>query len=86
MILINGSWEKTGSLQDIAKVVREHYNSELADEMEALIPEHTKDEYYDLEFELDQRNEKISELEDNIDWLEGRIGQLEDQIAELKEK
>lgn len=37
MLLINGFWEKVETLQDISKIIREHYNRELADELDELI-------------------------------------------------
>lgn len=39
MIRIEGHWETINTLEDVARVVREYYNSELADALEELIPE-----------------------------------------------
>ena len=33
MLQINGHWETVDSLRDISKIIREHYNYELANEM-----------------------------------------------------
>lgn len=37
MLQINGHWETVDSLRDISKIIREHYNYELANEMDKLI-------------------------------------------------
>lgn len=37
MMYIEGHWETVDALQDIAKIIREYYNPELADEMDKLI-------------------------------------------------
>lgn len=39
MMRIEGHWETINTLQDVVRVVREYYNSELADALEELIPE-----------------------------------------------
>lgn len=39
MIYIEGHWETVTSLEDVARVVREYYNRELADELDKLIDE-----------------------------------------------
>lgn len=51
MIRINGHWETVASLRDISKIIREYYNSELADEMDNLI-EMQEDEIHELRNEL----------------------------------
>ena len=70
MILINGNWEQVNNLQDVIRVVGEYYNDELAKTMEGLIPEHTDDEYYDLEFEISNKEDEIIGLENEIDNLQ----------------
>lgn len=55
MMYINGHWEDINTLEDIARVIREYYNPELADEMELQI-----------ERMVDAFNNKIEELEDQI--------------------
>lgn len=37
MIHIEGHWENIDSLDDVARVIREYYNYELADKMEELM-------------------------------------------------
>lgn len=51
MIRINGHWETVTSLQDVARIIREYYNRELADEMDKLI-DMQEDEIRDLQLEL----------------------------------
>ena len=55
MMYINGHWETVDTLEDIARVVREYYNPELADKMELQI-----------EIMVDAFNNKIEELIDQI--------------------
>lgn len=51
MLRINGHWEIVDSLRDIANIIREYYNHELADEMDKLI-EIQEDEIRHLTLEL----------------------------------
>ena len=39
MMYIEGHWETVTSLEDVARVIREYYNRELADELDKLIGE-----------------------------------------------
>ena len=48
MILIEGNWEEVNDLQDAADLVRYYYHSELANEIEKLIPGYTNEDYYEL--------------------------------------
>lgn len=57
---IEGHWENVDSLQDIAKIIREYYNPELADAMEELIPDNICSEE-DLE-ELESLRDIMSEI------------------------
>ena len=86
MILIGENWEKIRNLQDVSNIIREYYNSDLADEMDNLIPEHSDDEYEDLAFDLNNKEEKIISLEDEIDTLENKVEILEEKIEELENK
>lgn len=60
MMYIEGHWESVDSLQDIAKIVREYYNPELADVMDELIPDNICS-VEDLE-ELEGLRDIISEI------------------------
>ena len=39
MIYVEGNWENADSLQDIAKIIKEYYNTELADKLYEIIDE-----------------------------------------------
>lgn len=62
MMNIEGHWETVDTLEDIARVIREYYNPELADEMELQI-----------ERMVDAFNNKIESLEDEIWSLEDAL-------------
>lgn len=51
MMYIEGHWETVTSLQDVARIIREYYNRELADKMEELV-EIQEDEIWYLKNEL----------------------------------
>ena len=55
MLRINGHWEEINTLDDVSKVIREHYNPELADKMDYL-----------LEQMFDAFTNKIEELTEQI--------------------
>lgn len=86
MVLINDNWEEVRDLEDVSKIIREYFNEDLADEMDKLISEHTDEEYYELEYQLNDKDDYISSLEDENDTLENRIEILEEKIEELEEK
>lgn len=58
MMYINGHWENVDTLQDIARVIREYYNPELANEMEEQVQEIIDH----LNNEIDQLHEEIYAL------------------------
>lgn len=82
MILINGNWEQVNNLQDVVRIVGEYYNDELSKAMEGLVPEHTDDEYYELELEISNKEDEIMGLENEIDNLQSEIERLEDRLSE----
>lgn len=86
MVLINDNWEEVRDLEDVSKIIREYFNEDLADEMDKLISEHTDEEYYELKYQLNDKDDYISSLEDENDTLENRIEILEGKIEELEEK
>ena len=53
MMYIEGHWETVTSLEDVARIIREYYNRELADELDKLIEEQE-------EFINDLKNEIIN--------------------------
>ena len=85
MVLINDNWEEVRDLEDISKIIREYFNEDLADEMDKMIPEHTDEEYWDLEWQLEEKDGDITSLKNENDTLENRIEILEEKIEELKE-
>lgn len=86
MILINDNWETIIDLQDISNIIRKHYNYDLADELDKLIPEHTDEEYYDLERKLMDTQDEISSLEDELYYKENEIENLNETIFELEDR
>lgn len=86
MVLIDDNWEEVRDLEDVSKIIREYFNEDLADEMDKMIPEHTDEEYQDLEWQLEEKDGDIASLEDKNDTLENRIEILEEKIEELEEE
>jgi len=86
LILVNDNWEQVRDLQDISKIIRENYNEDLADKLDYLIPEHSKEEYEGLRYDFDLKCEEISDLEDEISGLESENEKLENKIEELERK
>lgn len=79
---IEGHWETINSLRDISRIVREYYNSDLANELDDLI-EVQEDEIKRLgAFEWQSYNEDL--LMDEIDDLESEIRCLKRKIVELE--
>lgn len=84
MILVNDNWEQIYDLQDVSKIIRENYNEDLADELDKLIPEHTDEEYEGLQWDYDQKCDKVTDLKNEIYDLEKEIERLEIKIEELE--
>ena len=61
MMRINGHWETVDTLYDVANVIREYYNEELADKMEEM-----------LEQIFESFNDEIGRLSvwDDDDWYD----------------
>lgn len=64
MIHIEGRWETVDNLRDVSRIIRECYNSELADKMDSLIDEEEAQEKYE---------KQVRELEDVIDQIRGLV-------------
>lgn len=64
MLHIEGRWETVGNLRDVSRIIRECYNSELADEMDSLIDEEEAQEKYE---------KQVRELEDVIDQIRSLV-------------
>ena len=82
MILVHGNWEQIYDLQDVSKIIRENYNRDLSDELDKLIYE----THQDFQCELREKEDKISELENDIIDLELEVQYLRKQVEELENK
>ena len=80
MILIKGNWEQVNNLQDVIRVVGEYYNDELARAIESVLPEHSEEEFWELENEIGDKINEIESLEAEIASLESDIERLEDDL------
>lgn len=61
MLHIEGHWETVDSLRDVSRIIREYYNSELADKMDSLIDEE-EENYSQQVYELENIIERIRDL------------------------
>lgn len=93
MVLVNDNWEDIKDLQDISKIIREYFNTDLADKLDELIPKHTDEEYdglmWDYEIKCDRvtnLQNDVSNLEDENERLEDKLIGAENKIAELENK
>ena len=84
MVLINDNWEEVRDLEDVSKIIREYFNEDLAYEMDKMIPEHTDEEYRDLELQLEEKDGDITSLEDENDTLKNQTEVLEEKIDKLE--
>lgn len=91
MILIEGNYEEVRDLQDAADLVIYYYHSELANEIEKLIPGYTNEDYYELlekVKDLENENEKLQDENNFIDLendrLREEIEKLEDTLHETE--
>lgn len=84
---IEGHWETINSLHDISRIVREYYNSDLANKLDDLI-EAQEDEIKRLEESIDELDLEsaidVNMLMDEIDDLENKIKYLERKIVDLE--
>lgn len=62
MIQVEGHWESVADLHDVSRVIREYYNSELADELDDMIGGTSEDA------------QRILELEDLIEEIRMLVG------------
>ena len=59
MMYIEGHWETISSLEDVARIIREYYNRELANEMDKL---------------LEIQEDEIKELRKDLNWWYDNCG------------
>ena len=64
MLHIEGRWETVDNLRDVSRIIRECYNSELADEMDSLVENYEVQEKYE---------KQVRELEDVIDQIRSLV-------------
>lgn len=86
MVLVGDNWEQVYDLQDVSKIIRENYNKELADVMDKLIPEHTDEDYENLEYELSEKESEIFDLDDENEKLKSEIERLEKILNKIQDK
>ena len=86
MILVNDNWEEVRDLQDVSKIIREYFNTDLSDELDKLIPEHTDEEYEGLMWDYESKCDKVTYLENEISDLEKENERLEEKIEDLETK
>lgn len=86
MILINGDWETVEDLWDVSKIIRQKFNSDLADKLDKIIPTHTNEEYYELQCELEEKYGKISELEDKLSYKDQEVDEKNEKIEDLEKR
>lgn len=51
-----------------------------------MIPKHTDEEYRSLRWELGEKEDEISELEDENDWVQSILERLEEKVKELERR
>ena len=86
LIYINDTWLPVENIDDVSTIIREYYNKELADQMDKLFPEHTNEEYDELECELEDKSCMMDDMENEIFQLNNKIDELEAQLNEANDK
>lgn len=86
LIYINDTWMPVENINDVSTIIREYYNTELADQMDQLIPEHTDEEYDELTNDIEDKNSMMDDMEDEIFQLNNKIDELEAQLDEANDK
>lgn len=86
MILIEGNWEEVNDLQDAADLVRYYYHSELANEIEKLIPGYTNEDYYELLEKVKDLENENENIKDENYYLDSQNDELRAQIEELEDR
>lgn len=74
------------NIDDVSTIIRKYYNTELADQMDRLIPEHTDEEYDELEYKLTHKGDVINIMQEEIFQLNYKIEKLEAQLSETNDK
>lgn len=80
---INDKWEPLRDLHDVSKIIREHYNYELADELDKLLDNTDEN---DLEYQLSELEDELAELENELAEKDDVISNLKNEIEELENR
>lgn len=86
MILIEGNYEEVRDLQDASDLVRYYYHSELANEIEKLIPGYTNEDYYELLEKVKDLENENENIKDENYYLDSQNDELRAQIEELEDR
>ena len=86
MIMINNEWQQVETIEEIQRIVAENLSEELAAQIESFLPEHSDNEYWDLECELNDVQNELENLEDEYEWDERRIEELEEENRRLTDR
>lgn len=89
MVFINSHWENVENLDDVSCIIRDSFNTDLADAMDKLLAE-AEQRNNNLENDLDELDGEIYDLQDTIEEQETDIEILQDTLAavfkELQDK
>lgn len=86
MILIECNYEEVRDLQDASDLVRYYYHSELANEIEKLIPGYTNEDYYELLEKVKDLENENENIKDENYYLDSQNDELRAQIEELEDR
>ena len=82
MVFINGHWENIENLNDVSRIIRESFNTDLADAMDKLLTK--REQKRDLlEEELEG---EIYDLQDTVKEQEAHIEILQDALSAVFEE
>lgn len=86
MVFINGQWENVEKLDDVSRIIRESFNTDLADAMDKLLAEaeqRNNNLENDLEGEIYNLHDTIEEQETDIEILRDTLTAV---LNELQDK
>lgn len=86
MVFINGHWENIENLNDVSNIIRDSFNTDLADAMDKLLAEaeqRNNNLENDLEGEIYNLHDTIEEQETNIEILQDTLAAV---FKELQDK
>lgn len=86
MVFINGHWENVENLNDVSNIIRDSFNTDLADAMDKLLAEaeqRNNNLENDLEGEIYNLHDTIEEQETNIEILQDTLAAV---FKELQDK